>query len=192
MEIKSDTQKHLRHQDLGRLLSYEVTARGILGVTENGYLKLTAYTDQIIRVQISESDLFDELSYAVVAEPAQVELNVTENDSSVLIETNSLTVKLNRDPVRLVFHNSQGDLLNEDDPGFGISFMGSTKSVYKTLQKEERFIGLGEKTGNLDRSGSGYTNHNTDSFAYGPETDPLYCSFHFILDFIKSLPMGSF
>ena len=108
MEIKSDTVKHLRHLDLGRLLSHEILGHGVTGVAENGYLKITAYSDQIIRVQISDSDLFDELSYAVIAEPGQVELSITDKDSSILIETDVLTVELKKDPVRLVFYNRQG------------------------------------------------------------------------------------
>jgi alpha-glucosidase len=192
MEIKTKEKKHLRHQGLGRLLSYKVTANGLSAVTENGYLKLTAYSKNIVRVQISESDLFDELSYAVVAEPGQVDVDITENDASIIIETKGLRLDLERDPVRVSFYNQSGQLLNQDYPGFGISFMGSTKSVYKTLQKGERFIGLGEKTGNLDRRGTGYTNHNTDAFAYGPETDPLYCTFPFYIGLHHQLAYGVF
>ena len=43
---------------------------------------------------------------------------------------------------------------------------------YKKLQEGERFIGLGEKTGNLDRRGFAYTNWNSDTFAYRTDADP--------------------
>ncbi len=192
MEIKSEQLKHIRHLDLGKLLSHEVTATGLLGTAENGCIKLTVYSDKIIRVQISDNDMFDELSYAVVDNPKRSEFSLKEADSSMVVETNSMRIVINRDPVRLSFYNQNGELVNEDYPGFGISFMGSTKSIYKTLQDGERFIGLGEKTGNLDRRGSGYTNHNTDSFAYGPESDPLYCTFPFYIGIYGELAYGIF
>ena len=84
-------------------------------------------------------------------------------------------------PVRFRLCTPAGRLLNADDPSFGISWLGGETTVYKTLQPGERFIGLGEKTGGLDRTGSAHTNWNSDVYAYPVDgrDNPLYATFPF-------------
>jgi alpha-glucosidase len=85
-----------------------------------------------------------------------------------------------------------GEVLNEDDGSFGTSWIGDEVTTYKRLQKGERFIGLGEKTGNLDRRGTAYTNWNTDKFAYSADQDPLYMSIPFYIGIHSGLQYGIF
>lgn len=192
MKIKDRPGKHLHHQDLGELMSYQSTNEGLQGRTDCGHFRVIVYSSVIIRIQISDSDIFDDLSYAVVATPSSVDFEVSENANSVYLQTGKLKLEIKKDPVRFVFYNHRGKLLNQDYPGFGVSFMGTSKSAYKSLQEGERFIGLGEKTGNLDRKGRGYTNWNTDSFAYSSESDPLYCTIPFYIGLHHHLAYGIF
>ena len=74
----------------------------------------------------------------------------------------------------------------------GTSWIGDQVTAYKKLQEGERFIGLGEKTGPLDRKGSGYQNWNTDAYAYNSGTDPLYCSMPFYIGIHHGLQYGIF
>jgi alpha-glucosidase len=60
------------------------------------------------------------------------------------------------------------------------------------LQSGERFIGLGEKTGNLDRRGNGYTNWNSDVFGYSAAQDPLYTTIPFYIGLHNGLQYGIF
>ena len=192
MKITEQQIKHHSHQGLGALIAYENTADGLQGQATGGYFRVVVYSLNIIRVQISEEDSFDELSYAVICNPTAVPFEITETEDSIVIETASTKLKLDKDPMRFSFFNHQGDLLNEDYSGFGVSFLGNSKSVYKTIQKGERFIGLGEKTGNLNRRGSGYTNLNTDSFAYSHESDPLYSTIPFYIGLHHGVSYGIF
>ena len=192
MEIKERSYKHIRHQDTGELLAYENTAHGVRGRTSRCYFQATVFTPNIIRVQISQNEFFDELSYAVVCTPEATDFEVSEVEKCIVIQTKSLKLEIYKDPIRFSFYSNNGQLLNEDYPGFGISFMGDAKSVYKTIQKGERFIGLGEKSGDLDRKGSGYINWNTDNFAYSTEADPLYCSIPFYIGLHNQLAYGIF
>ena len=60
------------------------------------------------------------------------------------------------------------------------------------MQPGERFIGLGEKTGNLDRKGNGYTNWNTDAFGYRTDQDPIYSTIPFYIGIHHNLNYGIF
>ena len=60
------------------------------------------------------------------------------------------------------------------------------------MQPGERFIGLGEKTGNLDRRGCAYTNWNTDKFGYAVDADPIYMSIPFYIGLHNNVAYGIF
>jgi alpha-glucosidase len=63
---------------------------------------------------------------------------------------------------------------------------------YRKLYPDEKFIGLGEKTGNLNRRGSSYVNWNTDAALHGVDADPLYKTFPFFIGLHGGLTYGLF
>src|SRR5690606_25845933 len=83
-------------------------------------------------------------------------------------------------------------VINEDETGLTTSWIGEEVTTYKKMQDGERFIGLGEKTGNLDRRGSGYTHYNTDAFGYGVGQDPIYSTIPFYIGIHNGLNYGIF
>ena len=83
-------------------------------------------------------------------------------------------------------------IINQDDQAFCSIVVRYGSQQLQKLQKNERFIGLGETTGNLDRAGRAYTNWNTDYFAYGVGDDPLYMSIPFYIGIHNKLAYGIF
>lgn len=59
-------------------------------------------------------------------------------------------------------------------------------TTYKRLIPDEKFIGMGEKTGGLNRRGEGYTHWNTDYFGYPTNADPIYMSTPFYIGLHES------
>ncbi len=92
-------------------------------------------------------------------------------------------------PYSVIFSDAEGNLLNKDE-ALGISWIGTEVTCYKEHQPNEKFIGLGEKTGNLNRSGKAYTNWNTDYFGYGINDDPLYASIPFFMGLLDDKAYG--
>ncbi|MBI3232456.1 MAG: glycoside hydrolase family 31, partial [Bacteroidetes bacterium] len=95
-------------------------------------------------------------------------------DKNIELKTDSIKLEITKNPVRFKLYNSKNQLLNEDEAAFGTSWIGEEVTTYKKMQPDEKFIGLGEKTGGLNRRGEGYTNWNTDNFAYATNADPIY------------------
>lgn len=161
--------------------------------TENAKVYITVFSDNIIRVRAERSEeSFSGFSYARIEDPKQVQFDVTESDSEIHISTSIITLKIKKNPLRLSFYTKEGQLINEDDASFGISWLGNEVSNYKKLQPDERFIGLGEKTGDLDRRGQAYVNWNTDNFAYAVDADPIYLSTPFYMGVHSGLAYGIF
>lgn len=178
-------------KSLGTLISFEKTTNGIYGSTSLGKFKISLFSDSIFQISITRDDPFENFSYAVVAKPATIAFEVIDNEQSILIKTASTQLLISKNPVRFSFQTLDGKIINEDD-SFGTSWIGDQVTTYKKLQPNERFIGLGEKTGGLDRKGSAYQNWTTDAYGYGNGTDPLYCSTPFYMGVHNQLQYGIF
>ncbi len=186
------TKKNFSHS-LGTLSGYSVIGNAITIETANEKASVTVYAADIIRVRIFKKDQEQkDFSYAVINEPQQVDFEVKEGQDLIQILTKSVMVNILKDPLRFSFLDHMGNVLNEDDGAFGTSWIGNEVTTYKRLQKGERFIGLGEKNGNLDRRGTAYTNWNTDKFAYPTDQDPLYMTIPFFMGIQSGLQYGLF
>lgn len=180
------------NQHSGKVLHWEEIETGISGRTEHARFRVLTYGDGIVRVQLTREDSFEDFSYAVVATPLAGVASVTDNGDAIRLETTRLVVDIHKDPLTIRFLTPDGDVINEDDHAFGTSWIGEQVTTYKKLQEGERFLGLGEKTGPLDRRGTGYVNWNTDNYGYGSGTDPLYVSTPFYIGVHHGLTYGIF
>ncbi|MCB0514477.1 MAG: glycoside hydrolase family 31 protein [Chitinophagales bacterium] len=165
----------LHHQSLGAFVSAKTNDKGLFIQAENAQLEITVYAEHTLRIRCNKT-LEKSVSYAIEAAPQKTKFTLKETDKFFEIELKNYSVLIQKNPLRIAFFAKDGTLLNADDPAFGISFLGDSTSNYKSLQQGERFIGLGEKTGNFDRRGAAYTLWNTDHFGYGENADPIYSS----------------
>ncbi len=158
--------------------------------TTNGVARVIVYSPEIFRISISKKTPAADFSYAVVGKPVDCKVNILETEGQVLVITDSLRLQVNTDPVRfkLISHDGK-TVINEDDT-FGTTWVGEEVTTFKRLQEGEKFIGLGEKTGNLDRRGEGYTNWNSDVPGYNVNHDPIYASFPFYIGIHHNVAYG--
>jgi alpha-glucosidase len=177
------------NQPLGDFVALQTTAEGLYVQTTHGSLEVVAYRPSVVRFRANAHPHTREaFSYAVVAQPETSDFRVVEEAQAITLATAQLVVELTKYPVRVRCLTPGGAVINEDDPAFGTSWLGDQATTYKKLQPGERFLGLGEKTGPLDRRGAAYLNWNTDSFAYGPESDPIYATFPFYVGVVPPEP----
>lgn len=160
--------------------------------TANAHVELSVYSPNVIRVRIDKQALGRDFSYAVVGKPQATRTVITQDDKELLLATDALRVRVTRQPFSITFTTPDGAVINQDEPGLTTSWIGEEVATYKKMQEGERFIGLGEKTGNLDRRGNAYTNWNKDAFRYGVGDDPLYASIPFYIGVHHGLNYGIF
>ncbi len=176
----------------GKLISYTRNPNGVAIKTEHAQVELTVFSPGVIRVRMDKKSLGSDFSYAVTGQASKTDFQLTELDDKLILQTSALQLLIPKQAFSLRFETPDGVLINQDEPGLSNSWIGDEVSSYKTLQEGERFIGLGEKTGNLDRRGSAYTNWNTDAFRYTGETDPLYASIPFYIGIHHGMNYGIF
>lgn len=159
--------------------------------TEKSWLKITPYSDKILRIQVSRDNIFDEFSYSVVMSPeCNTEDSLSDDEEAILLASGEITLKVHKNPFGLAFLNKKNELLNSDIPSSGIQFLNGSCYVYKQTFSGEKFIGLGEKTGPFNKAGRAYSNWNTDAPSYGIYEDPLYTSIPFYIGIHDSLIYG--
>lgn len=172
-------------KNVGKIISYSKTKNGIEGKTISSYFQIITYNDNTIRVRISKNEIKDNFSYVLVnTELPNYNAEVKEENNFIVISTKTIDVYVEKKPaLRVIFKNKSGKIINEDvsGEGFGTTFIGDKVSSYKVLQDGERFVGLGEVLGNLDKRGMGFVLNNTDTYKYGDPRLPMYVSVPFYI-----------
>jgi alpha-glucosidase len=183
--------------NIGKVVSWKKTNTGIEGKTATAFFKVQVHNNNTIRVRVSLDKSMDEFSYALVDQVLNEDgdLTVIENTNSIRLQTKTIDLEVEKTPAfRLIFRNKQGKVINEDvaGEGFGTSFIGNRSTLYKKMQPGERFVGLGEVLGNLDKRGSGFTLNNTDTYKYGDPRLSMYTSIPFYIGIHQQEVYGIF
>jgi len=160
--------------------------------TENAFINISVYSPNIVRVRMDQQQLGSDFSYAVIAKPRPGNVKISQDDVNLQILTESLKVVIQKKPYSITFHTLSGEVINQDETGLTTSWIGTEVTTYKKMQEGERFLGLGEKTGNLDRTGNAYVNWNSDVFGYSTSQDPLYSTIPFYIGIHHGLNYGVF
>lgn len=176
----------------GNVTDVKISGQTIRITAANARAEVTAWSHSVVRVRMSRQALEKDFSYAVVATPQNFAPVITQNADEIRLETDSLVTRIGKQPFSITFLTRKGEVLQADEPGLGTSWIGEEVTAYKTMQDGERFIGLGEKTGNLDRRGSSYTNWNTDAFGYTVNQDPIYATIPFYIGIHHGKSYGLF
>ena len=109
---------------------------------------------------------------------------VSERGADLCLRSDALSVTVRLDPLALTWENPQGHVLARDRGTSAYCASARTGAVRHYLQRErdERYYGLGDKTGPLNLHGRRLRTLALDSLGYDPRTgDPLYKHWPFVL-----------
>lgn len=181
------------HKSAVDVISQTPIPNGIKLVTEVSASKVLVYSATAFRItHYLPGQPDEEFTYALSGTPENVTYKTEDLPAMLRIITDSVVLEIQKKPLRYILKNKNGVVLNQDEPAFGTGWIGEQVTTYKKLQEGERFIGLGEKTGPLDRRGEGYINWNTDNFAYATNADPIYASIPFYIGVHSKVVYGIF
>lgn len=176
----------------GNVKSAVINDQQVSLTLENAHAEVRVYSPTVVRVRLDKGPLPAGFSYAVVGKPQPGGARISQNNNEINITTDSLRVRISKTPFAVTFLTPAGEVINQDEPGLTTSWINGQVTTYKHMQEGERFIGLGEKTGNLDRKGEAYTNWNSDVFAYRTDRDPIYATIPFYIGIHHRLNYGIF
>jgi len=177
---------------LGSFKSFKTVEHGILIIADNAKVEVLHFSPTIVRIRINRSGLQNDFSYAVIQQPIGDFRETKDEKDSLILLTDSLQLIITKNPIRIKFSNLSGKTISSDYKNFSLSWQGTEVTCYKKLFPDEKFIGLGEKTGPLNRRGNAYVNWNTDIPAYSYREDPLYVTIPFYIGIHDNVAYGIF
>ena len=176
------SQNHRLSEQLGNLKSVSAVKGGFNLTASNANVSITAYNSTTIRIRATKVKPIIDESFAIDNLTPGGELKIqTNNANQLVLSTDSLNVTIQKNPLRISISDKHGKELCSDDAGLGVSWYGDQVSCYKKLHANEKFIGLGEKTGGLNRRGQYYQHWNSDVPAYALDADPIYSTVPFFV-----------
>ncbi len=185
------------HEDIGKVVQWHKTATGLEGRTDRAFFSIQVYNPNIIRVRVSQQKPMRDFSYLLdpACKPQKTGFSISTASGMLKLSTDSLVAEITMTPFfSITFKDKHGIVINEDygGKGFGYSFNGNRTNLYKKLQQGERFTGLGEVLGNLDKRGACFTLNNTDTYKYGDPRLPMYTNVPFYIGIHSNQVYGLF
>ena len=147
-------------------------------------MQVTALREDVLRIRIGrDGHLPEDASWAVLpdARQATVPVEQVSEDKAVGFRTGALGVRIDPKTLHLVVEDGEGRAILSDASAGGLSLDGEGFTLRKALPEGERYYGLGDKAGPLDRRGQAFSLWNTDANGYQDYSDPLYKSIPFFL-----------
>ncbi len=131
---------------------------GLLLETSNGKMKLTPYTDGIVRIQYTlEPDFGSAESLMIIRGPeAGVEFAVDDREGDVSLRTSRLTVRIDKRTSAFAYYDAQGQLLAKEPSRGGksldpIEVMKAVFDANTGLETGQGADGLRVRAGNVDK-----------------------------------------
>jgi alpha-glucosidase len=155
-------------------------------------IRITALRDDVLRIRLGpQGSLPEDSSWAVLpaARTARVSVTPSSDQAATGFSTGKLRVRVDKSSLRMTISDLEGKVLSSDAPGRPIEYHGDSFRIYKEMPQDERYFGLGDKTGPLDRRGMAFTLWNTD-IGFQESTDPIYKSIPFFIGFCAGSSYG--
>jgi len=177
---------------------------------EPGVVEMLTDNQVLLRVQILEAGMVrfrfspegrfeGDFSYAVDPgfRPELPEHDVVEFGDGVAIRTAELSIRIARNGLKTTISDARtGKVLCQDEKGYhwqdNKTFGGEVVKMAKTYQPGEHFYGLGDKSCDLNLRGRRFDLWGSDTYAFGPDSDPLYKNIPFYIGLHRGGTYGVF
>ena len=187
------SQKTLAHFELTEFSEAKALPDGVEVSSGKAIIRITALREDVIRVRVGRDGVLPEdASWAVLDSARKQRANVTPDNTKAAVgfRTRNLHVEIQRASLRLVISDLQGNILQEDAPGWPAEFHDRSFRIYKKMPLDEHYFGLGDKVGPLDRRNQAFSMWNTDAYNFQESTDPIYKSIPFFLTMRAGRTLG--
>lgn len=195
LAVYGHAQSRLSEQ-IGNVQSVTAIKSGYTLTLNNAFVNITAYNPTTVRFRITKQKPAEDFSYAIDSLTPNGTLRQamvkSRDGNTIILGTDSLTLFINKNPFYVRVVNSRGEELCKDDSLLRTSWYGNQVSSYKKLHADEKFVGLGEKTGGLNRRGSYFRHWNSDIPGYALNQDPLYSTVPFFIGIHSNVVYGIF
>ncbi len=181
-------------RSIGNVDAFAIRGNQIEIKAGSAAVRVSVLTDGLFRIRAVKDGVFGEDNSAAVVKVdwPTPSFSVDTVDDAIRITTMQMALLVRKHPLRLVFEDDHGAVINEDNESKGMGWDGNEVRVWKTKPQDEYYYGLGEKAGVFNRTGKSFTMWNSDIPAYRADTDPLYQSVPFFYGIRNGKAYGIF
>ena len=143
--------------------SSSYNGKSLLVTASNGYIIITPFTPEIIRVTYNSNTVEMPKSYATVAKPGNVKVKYSSNKFVTALQTSSFKVAVNKKDLSVSFINLDNDTLSQT-----LNYLktGDSSAIDFKSDGIEAFYGGGSKAINLNKRGQVLQNYNQAHWDY--------------------------
>jgi len=153
---------------LVELTNWERTATGIAATVDDARLDLDIVDPDVLRISVSQPGLSEAPPTHVVIRDSSTwsgEFRIEGSEAEVHLVTEAMRIVVAKSPFRLEVFRTDGTAVTESLAENGLGSFAQLNDEFIVTRKRpagSSILGLGQKTGNLDRSGRTYILWNTD------------------------------
>ncbi len=157
---------------LGNYSSYSVHGKSIRVFAGSSSVSFIFYQPDILRVDFLPAlSTVPDSSFTVIQDTLNAApFTLSENDSSLIISSSSISIICKKIPLRFSFFTSDGKQLLSEPISGGIEFNQQQRAANFVLNTDEHFYGTGERGTSLDKRDLAFDSYNVQ---IGEYTYPL-------------------
>jgi alpha-glucosidase len=172
----------------GGIISWKQKKGRLKVYAQHSTLELSIISDKILKFRYANDGYFEnDFSYAIDPEfeYGNTHYHFETTQEALIIKTDLLQCIIKKSDATIKILDKNGKVLIEDEKGYHWKderrFGGHV--VISTLKssKNNKYYGLGDKTGSLNLNGTRRELWGTDCYGYGNETDPVYKNIPFFM-----------
>lgn len=176
---------------IGNIEQFEANSSHLKVICTNGTAIFQLVNQSVLNYRIVPKNVADTtFSYAVETRTIENFPPVISQNNALEFSTNTYKVVIQKSQFAISIFTPNNEVILADDPTMAYLIDDSEITNFKVPQANQKFIGLGEKTGSLNKAGKYFVNWNTDQFAYHNGSDPLYASIPFFMGLHNNLAYG--
>ncbi len=177
---------------LGKMTAALPQGNQIIFRNSESTVVVTVLAPDLVRVRMVPSTVLPpDYSWAVAkTDWPSTAVQFSGTGDSRTIRTAELEVRIDLQPFRVGFYDTQGKVISGD--ARAMAWDGARVRCWKQMPPGEQYYGLGEKAGPVAKRGHSYVMWNTDPAAYDASTDPMYASVPFFIALNQGRAYGIF
>lgn len=147
-------------------------------------LRLIFYKPDIVRIDLLPTvDTIIDSSFVIIRDTTEsIGYSLTEFIDRFQISTSSLSVSVNKFPLRLSIYDGSGRIILSEPSAGGLSFSGPERKFNFELYDEDHFYGTGERGTQLDKRGQNLYSYNTQSYGYNTPLETMNINIPFFVN----------
>jgi oligosaccharide 4-alpha-D-glucosyltransferase len=143
--------------------------------TDEGNVSLTFYQPDVVEAFYQAEGVKQLPSFAISQQPAEMALQLQESADRLTLQSASLTVQIEKAPLRLSYYRD-GKLLLAEEQGYVKQSNNHQHGFRFALAPGEKLLGGGERVLGMDRRGQKFPLYNKAHYGYSTESNQMYFS----------------